>query len=190
VRSRVNWAVLSLVIERPSYGYELSQRFDRRFGGLMDVGRSHIYAALNALQQETFIEPLPLEITNDSQRAPKVHYRATAKGAGAFRHWLAEQLRDDSERAELLDRLIAAVATRPAAMLDLVDAYERACLEDASAVPLSERAAAETSTPAQELMRRLVRESRRYALEADLQWVGFAREEIRAFLDQRERRAG
>jgi DNA-binding PadR family transcriptional regulator len=30
MRSLVNWALLGLVIERPSYAYELARRFERR----------------------------------------------------------------------------------------------------------------------------------------------------------------
>ena len=32
MRSPVNWALLGLIIERPSYAYNLAQRFERRYG--------------------------------------------------------------------------------------------------------------------------------------------------------------
>ena len=48
LRSQVACAVLGLVIEKPSHGYEIGQRFERRFGGFLSVGRSSIYAALGS----------------------------------------------------------------------------------------------------------------------------------------------
>ena len=33
MQSPVNWALLGLVIERPSYAYELAQRFERTYDG-------------------------------------------------------------------------------------------------------------------------------------------------------------
>lgn len=89
VRSPVDVAVLGLVLEHPSYGYELSKRFEQRFGALLSVSRSHIYGALNSLQRDRLIEPLP--DPGDSPRQPKVHYRATEAGVAAFRAWLAER---------------------------------------------------------------------------------------------------
>jgi DNA-binding PadR family transcriptional regulator len=57
IRSPVNWTVLSLVIERPSYGWELWNRFDRLYGDVLPIGNeSSIYAALNALSKAGLIE--------------------------------------------------------------------------------------------------------------------------------------
>jgi DNA-binding PadR family transcriptional regulator len=188
VRSRVNWAVLGLVIERPSYGYELSQRFERRFGDVLDVQRSHIYAALNALQQELMIEPLPLPPDAHLQRQPKIHYRATAKGASAFRAWLSGQLREDPSQTALLERLVATGVGRTQVMLEILDRYEHACFEEAGKLPLTDRGATagESCPNGDELMRRLVIEARRYALESQLMWLEYARKEIRAFAALRE----
>src|SRR6185312_11203573 len=135
MRSAVNWAVLGLVIERPSYGYELFQRLERRYGGVLDPPISQIYAALNALERAELIEPLPLHerdraleegLRPAAKRQPKVHYRATASGARAFREWVAEQMRDDPRHVELLRRIAGTAAAgvdRVGTMRALVDAY-------------------------------------------------------------------
>lgn len=119
----VDVAVLGLVIERPSYGYELSKRFEQRFGALLHVSRSHIYAALNSLLGDQLIEPLP---TDESQRQPKVHYCATAAGAEAFRGWVAEQLHDNVQRSQLLGRIAATGVRGRDEVLTLVDGHEHA----------------------------------------------------------------
>jgi len=193
MRSAVNWAVLGLVIERPSYGYELFQRLERRYGGVLDPPISQIYAALNALERAELIEPLPEEERapvpdeplRPAKRQPKVHYRATASGARAFREWVAEQIRDDPRHVELLRRIAGTAATgvdRAGTMRALVDAYERACVEEASMLPLPPaRDAASPAAAAGELVERLVLAARRGLLDAHFAWIAYARKEIDAF---------
>jgi len=192
MRSAVNWAVLGLVIERPSYGYELFQRLERRYGGVLDPPISQIYAALNALERAALIEPLPEEETGAeaeerpaARRQPKVHYRATASGARAFREWVAEQMRGDPKHVELLRRIAGAAAAgvdRTGTMRALVDAYERACVEEAAQLPLPPiRSGVTPAVAAGELVERLVLAARRGLLDAHFAWIAYARKEIEAF---------
>lgn len=193
MRSAVNWAVLGLVIERPSYGYELFQRLERRYGGVLEPPISQIYAALNALERAELIEPLPAEevvAPGDAQaarrRQPKVHYRATAGGARAFRAWVAEGMREDPQHGELLRRIAGAAAApgvdRVGAMRELVDTYERACVEEASRLPLPPaRSAATPAAAGGELVERLVLAARRGLLDAHFAWIDYARKEIDAY---------
>ncbi len=59
MRSLVSWSLLGLVIERPSYGYELVQRFERTYGDVLELSSpSQIYTALDALQRRSLIEVL------------------------------------------------------------------------------------------------------------------------------------
>jgi DNA-binding PadR family transcriptional regulator len=199
IRSAVNWAVLGLVIERPSYGYELFQRLERRYGGVLDPPISQIYAALNALERAALIEPLPEEartldaddgLRRAARRQPKVHYRATASGARAFRIWVAEQIREDPRHVELLRRIAGAAAAgvdRTGTMRELVDAYERACVEEASKLPLPPaRAGVTPAAAAGELVERRVLAARRGLLDAHFAWIAYARKEIEAFERTRE----
>jgi DNA-binding PadR family transcriptional regulator len=194
MRSAVNWAVLGLVIERPSYGYELFQRLERRYVGVLDPPISQIYAALNALERAALIEPQPEKerahqpddaLRPAARRQPKVHYRATASGARAFREWVAEQMRDDPRHVELLRRIAGTAAAgldRTGTMRSLVDAYERACVEEASQLPLPPaRDGATPAAAAGELVERLVLAARRGLLDAHFAWIAYARKEIEAF---------
>jgi DNA-binding PadR family transcriptional regulator len=47
-------AVLGLVIERPGYGYDLTQRVNARVAGL-DVSESAVYPALVALERKGWV---------------------------------------------------------------------------------------------------------------------------------------
>lgn len=166
-RAPVGAAVLALVIEKPSYGYEVWQRFEERFGGLLDVGSSRIYQVVNGLLEEGMIEEVPGE-AEGSRRQPRPRYRATELGARNHRAWLAQDLREDPTRDELHRRLLATGANDAPVLLEIVDRYERACLDEMAA--LGPVPAAETSA-----RDRLLAEERRLVLEARLKWILFAR---------------
>jgi DNA-binding PadR family transcriptional regulator len=172
-RTPVNAAVLALVIEKPSYGYEVWQRFEERFRGVLEVGSSRIYQAVDGLLDDGLIEELP-GAAAAGRRQPRPCYRATARGAQAHREWLAEELRGDPTRIELNRRLLATGAHDALALADVIDRYERACLDEMAQLRTVVRDAAPT------LRDRLLAEERRLVLEARLKWILFARGQLRA----------
>lgn len=189
--SPVVTAVLALVIERPSYGYELSQRFDERFGTLYPVSRSRIYQVLNQLLAQGLIEQLPVEHEVQNRRQPKPHYRATPEGARSHRDWMAAAIRDDPRREELLRRLLATSARDARAMLQVVDSYERVCLDEMarSSDEAGEQSGGEPALGAR-LRDLLLAEEHRLAHEMRLNFIAFARRHINAEIDRRESDSG
>ncbi len=138
--SPVTWAVLGLILERPSYGYELAHRLERRYGDVLRVSSSwQVYAALNALAKAGFIEPVnprqKLVAQQTNSRQPKIEYRATAAGVEAFKRWLADQMHDDPAHADLLRKLVAgrrvAAVDSVEVVRDLVTKYEDLCVTEA-----------------------------------------------------------
>lgn len=172
-RAPVGAAVLALVIEKPSYGYEVWQRFDERFGGLLDVGSSRIYQVVNGLLDEGMIEEVPGD-AEGSRRQPRPRYRATAAGARSHRAWLAQELRDDPLRDELRRRLLATSANDAATLRAIVDRYEQGCLDEMAALRADGHAGAAA------VHDRLLAEERRLVLEARLKWILFARRQLEA----------
>jgi DNA-binding PadR family transcriptional regulator len=172
-RAPVNAAVLALVIEKPSYGYEVWQRFEARFGSVLDVGSSRIYQAVNGLLDEGLIEEAPGSGAG-SRRQPRPCYRATASGARAHREWLAEELRGDPTRLELNRRLLGAGADDTSTLLAVVDRYEEACLDEMAEL----RTAGGASHSS--VRDRLLAEERRLVLEARMKWILFARRQLDA----------
>ena len=56
MRSLVNWALLGLVIDRPSYAYELARRFEREYKDALSLSSvSHVYTALGTLKDRALI---------------------------------------------------------------------------------------------------------------------------------------
>jgi DNA-binding PadR family transcriptional regulator len=177
MQSQVNWALLGLVIERPSYAYELARRFERTYDGVLTLSSvSHAYTALAALRDRALIEELPGTRVG---RQPKPHYHATAKGLQDYAQWLVGQVEEDLRRQRLFVLGLARFTRDPQAASEILVRYEQACLSEAGSTPLRPRAGA-CAGDAPELAARLTAEERRLALGAKLAWVEFARRELSA----------
>ncbi len=180
MRSLVNWALLGLVIDRPSYAYELAQRFERTYEGALALSSvSHVYVAIGALKDRELIEEVA---GTRSGRQPKPHYRATAKGLAEYRDWLVEQLSEDRQRQRLFVLQFGALTRNPDMAMDVIDRVEASCLAEASRTPLGEGPGGSGNA---QMVGRLVGEESRLALGAKLSWVQYAREELRALEEAR-----
>lgn len=182
MQSAVQWALLGLVIERPSYGYELAQRFETAYAGMLHLsGVSYVYTALDTLQRRGMVE----EISGTrSGRQPKPRYRATAEGVDSYKERLTEQIQEDFRRSRLFARQLAVFAHEPEVALEVIERYSLACLEEASHAAMP----APTGQPGDAgsgLAARLITEECRLAMEAKLPWVDYARSEFRALVEGR-----
>jgi DNA-binding PadR family transcriptional regulator len=182
MHSLVNWALLALVIERPSYAYELAQRFERTYGEVLSLSSiSHVYTALAALRSRELIEELP---GTRAGRQPKPRYRATARGLEDYGQWLVGQVGEDRRREQLFVLQLATFTRDPDAALEILARYEQACLLEARGTPITPRDGA-CPDGAPELAARLAGEERRLVLGAKLAWVVYARRELNAYADAR-----
>jgi DNA-binding PadR family transcriptional regulator len=181
MRSPVNWAVLGLAIERPSYGYEILQRFERNYGELLRLSSpSQIYTALDSLIERGLIEATSEPPAGVVSRQPRLHYRATEDGVRQYQEHLIGQAEEGRRRASLFTRELAALA--PDAALAVLERYEQTCLAQATAArPAATGPAAPDSSS---LADRLVAEEERLAMEAKLPWIEYARRELRAVADR------
>lgn len=182
LKSQVACVVLGLVIEKPSYGYEIWQRFEPRFGGFLSAGKSMIYLALANLVAAGLIEEMVgMESVGVRRGAkPGASYRATRRGARAYMRRVAERLRDDPRRAEMLGRMTLAGITGTETALELLDRYEEECLLEAQRMALPAlntpwRVVSEVAR----VVERLIAEERRRTIDAQLKWVAYARAELR-----------
>jgi DNA-binding PadR family transcriptional regulator len=178
MRSPVSWALLGLVIQRPSYGYELVQRFERTFTEALELSSpSQIYTALDTLARRALVEEFTVK--SDAAgvvRQPKPHYRATGQGICDYRHWLIAQAQDERRRSRLFARELAVLAPRDA--LAVLERYEQACLKRASSSPAPALDEGSPEAADGALAARLVREEERLAIDARLAWIEYARREL------------
>jgi DNA-binding PadR family transcriptional regulator len=178
MRSSIAWALLGLVIERPSYGYELQQRFKRTYDDTLGLSSpAKIYTALEALSVRSLIEDVGEEPDPRATRLPKPRYRVTEQGVRAYQDWLLMQLAEARQRERLFARQLAML--EPQAALGVIDQYESECLQE-NDVP------EEAETDRQGVATRLAEEEEHLALQVRLSWIEFARGELRALLEERE----
>jgi DNA-binding PadR family transcriptional regulator len=182
LRSRVSWAVLGLIIERPSYGYELLKRFKREYEEHLPIGSaSHIYRSLDVLAGRGLIEETALMgyAGRRGGRQPRPCYRATPEGALRYGEWLEARACRDHHPSALFARQLAALAGNPEVALRVIDRCEQACMRDL-ARPTELAARARLCDRQYGLATRLVEEERRLAAEAALPWIRYARGEFEA----------
>ena len=175
MRSAVNAAVLSLVIEQPSYGGEIGRRFEERYDGLLASRPQHVYEALKQLRLQGLIEPITIEAEDGSSHDG---YRATANGARAYRGWLRASVPLSKDAP--LEIMIRIASTRPddvATAEFLLDAYEQAVLATTSRRPVR----------SESIIDRGVDEARRVVVGARLRWIRWMRDEMRIGTGEPER---
>jgi DNA-binding PadR family transcriptional regulator len=177
MQSAVHWALLGLVIERPSYGYELAHRFEHAYAGMLRLsGVSYVYTALDTLQRRGMIEETP---GTRSGRQPRPRYRATPEGVDGYKEHLIAQIGEDFRRSRLFARQLAAFAHDPELALEIIERYGQACLQQAGDAPLPAVTDAGLD-PVSGLASRLVCEDGRLTMEAKLPWVEYARSQFKA----------
>jgi DNA-binding PadR family transcriptional regulator len=177
MRSPISWALLGLVIQRPSYGYEFLQRFERTYGDAIELSSvSQVYTALDTLTRRGFVEEIASEHVLPATRQPKPHYRATEAGVHSYQQWLIAHIQDERRRSRLFARQLAMLA--PPYALAVIERCERACLEEAarSRRPVS----IDSSGESVDLAASLVSEEDRLAAGARLAWIEYARRRLKA----------
>ena len=173
--SVVYWVLLGLVIERPSYGLELYNRYERLYADLLPVsGSSHIYKALDELENRGFIETIPIAVAG---RQPKPHYRVTPVGASSFEDWYVEQMGLQRRSLELWTRQMGIFAPDPDAALRVVGRFRRESLAAAGRIGAGSDSVSDSRGA---LIDKLVDEQMRITAGGELSWLRFAAASFRA----------
>jgi DNA-binding PadR family transcriptional regulator len=179
VKAGTKYAALGLLLERPSYGYELLLRFRRAFDAAQwAVSPQGLYASLDRLERDGLIEPVDAQDRAASRRQPKRPYRVTPTGERELRRFLDAPMSADPSRAELLVRLRLVAARDADALLRMLDGCEQACLDELRRIG--------GPSGGDSLVERLTREERRLSIQARLSWIDYARRELRAAAVARE----
>jgi DNA-binding PadR family transcriptional regulator len=175
MHSPVHWALLGLLIEAPSHGYELAKRFEQAYEGMLQLsGTSYVYKALDALERQSMIEEVP---GVPSGRQPKPRYRATERGLRAYQDRLVAQWQEDSRRSRLFARQLAGLAHQPNIALEVIERCEHVSLEGGVSTQVVPRSGEDDVSA---LAARLISEESRLATQAELPWISYARQQFTA----------
>lgn len=182
MRSPVSWALLGLVIQRPSYGYELVQRFERTYGDALELSSpSQVYVSIDALKRRGLIEeiPPPEEAEPGVVRQPKPHYRATEAGVGDYRKWLISLAGEQRRRSRMFARQVSVLGPEDA--LAVLEHCELAYLDEACEAP-PKVTGSRLLDRLEGLAMRLQWEEDRLAVGAMLSWIDYARRELKELI--------
>jgi DNA-binding PadR family transcriptional regulator len=175
MRSPVNWALLGLIVERPTYAYDLAQRFERRFGEVLTLSNiGHAYTALGALGERGLVEEIP---GTRAGRQPKPRYRATPLGLEEYRAWLVAQAGEARRHHQLFVLALGALAGERSEALAVLSRYEQAWLMEGMRTPIGR----DPDTPVDRvsaLLGRLIEEDNRLSVGARLEWIEYARQQL------------
>lgn len=184
MRSPINWALLGLLIQRASYGYELMQRFERTYGDTLELSsRSQIYTALDSLVRRGLVEHAEESRSEDPVRQPKLRYRATEAGVCTYERWLIAQVSEDERRSRLIAQHFSTLP--PDQALRVLERCAEICLEVAGRLAADE--GEHRSERPEALAERLAGEEERLRAGAVLSWIEYARSELRAAADRTRR---
>jgi DNA-binding PadR family transcriptional regulator len=165
--SLIDGIILALVIEKPSYGYELHKRFERRFGEFLSTSLANVYDALGRLEDDEYVE---VAGHSGARGRPRVNFRATTKGIDTHLSWLAERLREDPQRFPLLSRLASTSLRRTDAKLKVIDRFVEDSSQEARQIAMPECD--------DELLWDLFIELHRRMVTAQLEWGAYARSKV------------
>lgn len=174
MHSSVNWALLGLIIERPSYAYELARRFERTYDGAIALSSvSHVYTALGNLRERGLVEQV---CDGGPEPRSKRRYRASKLGEAEHARWLIGGVAEERRRQRVLSVQLGALAQDPERAMAVLDDYEEACLAEIAAAPAG---GAEDQGPGvTRLVARLAGEETRLSVAAKLKWAQYARAQL------------
>jgi DNA-binding PadR family transcriptional regulator len=112
----LRYAVLGLLAQHPSTGYELTQRFDRSLNNAWHASHSQIYPELGKLHEAGLIE-----VVGEGARNSRT-YDITAQGRDELRHWLVDVEPNRAQRNEGAVRFFLTLVLDPE---DRIKAFER-----------------------------------------------------------------
>lgn len=168
-RSPLKAAVLAvLLLEGPTYGYDIAQRINRRMGSSWHVQAKHIYKLLEQLEKAGLVwhEDRPIDAYPHVQR----YYHASDEAARARREWLVTPPAASILRADIHTRLAFCAEGDIPELLRALNEYRIDLIEQ-----VEENA--ETETPRVSWLgtvMSLYRSAVDKRLKAELEWVAEA----------------
>ncbi len=172
-------AVLGLVIERPDYGYQLTQRLEERFGA-SGFAPSGVYSALDQLMRDEFVRSAGELGPGPARRAaPRTIYEATPSGVEHFESWMFAATPTPPLRDDLQMKIALCRPSDVARLIDMIYGQELACLgrlQDLRRLGAERRAGAPDEWS--RLMRGLADEAEVSFWSARIEWLQVARAQL------------
>ncbi|MGA9876389.1 MAG: PadR family transcriptional regulator [Solirubrobacteraceae bacterium] len=168
-------AVLGLVIERPSYGYDLARRLQERFGS-SGFALTGVYSALDQLSSDAFVRSAGSRSDGSNERAaPRMIYEATPKGMDHFEEWMLGGSSLAPVRDELYMKIALSKPHNLPRLIELARAQEEECLTRLERLKLPPTRSRSVPKAWSEVAVLLVRDAEIKQLQARVEWLQRAR---------------
>jgi DNA-binding PadR family transcriptional regulator len=128
----IHHAVLALLANGASYGYELKARFEESVGpqwGELNIG--HLYQVLDRLERDALVTR---RVVRQTDRPDRVVYRLTRAGSDELNDWLRMPFVRHAYRDELFLKLFGASRLGPDAIAEVVAVQREAYLGELAAL--------------------------------------------------------
>lgn len=188
----VKYAVLGLLVQRRGYGYDLVQRFEEQVGPAWQLNAGAVYVALDKLEQDGLVRPVPSEDGAPLTRrrtvrgAPRVVYEPTERGVACFEEWMAADSSMSPLREELHLKLALSRPVNLPRLIEMTVEQERVCLarleDHIGSRSHDELLGASHAWPA--VASGMVRDAEIAHLQATVEWLRRIREAMRCLQDE------
>ncbi len=174
-QSPLKGAVLGLLVQGPSYGYEIANRLERQLGPGWTIVRPSLYRMLRGLDSEGLLSST---LIADEAGSARIMYYATDRAEQALVTWMDSPLSFDEAQLQLQARMVVARMEDLPRLMTALNEYERALF--------AKREEVEQPRPALPSLRAammfLVREASMQRIAAELLWLDMSRHTIRGLL--------
>jgi DNA-binding PadR family transcriptional regulator len=177
-QSPLKGAVLGLLVQGPSYGYELANRLERQLGPGWSIVRPSLYRMLRGLDSDGLVSCA--QVFEDTSSA-RIMYEATDQAEAALVAWMDTPVSFDEAQLQLQARMVVARPEDLPRLLVALNQHERALFSKRNEV----RQGRPTQHSLRASMMLLVREASMQRINADLLWLDMARQTIRTLLASR-----
>lgn len=122
--------VLGLMIDRPTYGYQLKQEMADRVG-FLGLATSAIYRIIERLETEGWVAETGTQSGGGTRRGvPRILYKATPEGVQQFKTWIAAPSAPAVVRDELQAKLAVSAPEDLPCLLEAAEEQARECLAE------------------------------------------------------------
>lgn len=169
-KSPLKGALLGMLAQGPSHGYELANRLERQLGPLSTVNRSSMYRMLRAMQEEGLVT----SHASSEASSDRIVYSATPAARPALDAWMAWVPSLGQARSQLQAKMIVARREDLPKLMVSINHHERALFV--------KQAEIEAGVPPRHSLRAammyLVREASLQHIRGELQWLDLSRRTI------------
>jgi DNA-binding PadR family transcriptional regulator len=183
-RATLKHAVLGLVLEKPSYGYELMNRLEQRMPYWRGTG---VYSVLDRLETEEFVVGGDGRRVGSQRSAPKTVYHGTDAGRAFFHEWLLKPTEFTPSVQELDLKISLSGPDEWPALIDQIAGQELYCMNELTKLTVAQPPPVSSPSDWPGASIALQRNAEAKMLQVRVEWLQEVRATMRALLERRPR---